>query len=141
MALRSRPPDRDAPTIGVADQGRQESRELAPVQSDIAIHGHCEDRRGTRGLHQVQQEQERRPVGPLQVVKDEQDGTARGHPLDPRVQRLEQPKAVGLRSAQKRSGRDPDLPPELGEQASDFPGDLADIAVQQGRRTGPRILP
>ena len=47
------------------------------------------------GLHQVQQEQERRPVGPQQVVKDEQDGTARGHPLDPRVQRLEQPKAVG----------------------------------------------
>jgi hypothetical protein len=81
-----KPSDRQTPTVGVTDQGWQDRRELAPLQVNIAIHGHGEDRRGTRGLHQMQQEQEGRPVGPVQVVENEQDGAPGRHPLDPGVQ-------------------------------------------------------
>ncbi len=131
---------REGPAVDVAWQGGQDGRKRAPLQFLVAVHGHGQQRRGTPGLHQVREQVEGGLVRPLQVVEDEQHRMPGAHPLEPRVQRLEQPEALGLGRGEGRGGGGPDPLRVLGEQAGDFPGQVTQVPAQQRLRAGPRVI-
>ena len=134
------PAQRKAPALDIARQGRQGGRELAPLRPDVAVHGRRQQRRRPPGPHQVLEQEQRRLVRPLQVVENEQHGMPGRDPPDPRVERLEQPEALGLGRRLGRGGRRPDPVRGLGAQPGDLLGQAVQVLPQHRIRAGPRVI-
>jgi hypothetical protein len=62
------------------------------------------------------------------------------YPLDPRVQRPEQPEAFGFGCTQRSSGGGPNPLSEFGAQAGDISRQVMDVPAQHNLRAGPAVV-
>jgi hypothetical protein len=84
----------------------------------------------------VAQQQQRRPVGPLQVVQHQQDRPAGGDGAEPLPHGLEQPLALGVGIVGQRWAHAADAGRDVGQEAGQLARVLGDLGPQPGPRAG-----
>ncbi len=106
-----------------------------------AVRAQDQQTRGVRRPRQVPQQQQRRPVGPLQVVEHEQH---RGRTRQVRQQPddgLEQPVALGLGLVLGRRRQVGHAPAQLGDEPRELGPVLAGVRAQIGEQSVQRPMP
>ena len=85
------------------------------------------------------EQQQRRRVGPVDVVEDEQQGLTLRDRRQPAFDGLEEPQPLGLRLARGRGAGTADAFGHLGEEAPDVREVLADVGAYPRRRARRRV--
>jgi hypothetical protein len=105
--------------------GEERAQRMAPVQLVAAV-GEHQRRPGAQVVDQVAEQVAGRAVGPVQVLDDQQDRSARGQPVQHAQQQLEQAARSGR--ARRRRRR----PAELRHQPGQLRPRVAEELVQRG---------
>jgi hypothetical protein len=113
---------------GPLQLGQEGPQRVAAVQLVGAV-GEDQGHAGPEVAHQVSEQVAGGPVGPVQVLDHQQDGTAGGQAVEDPEEQLEQP-PWGRARRRPRGGRRRD---QLGDQAGELDAGAAEHAVQLGR--------
>jgi hypothetical protein len=136
-------PERDPPAVAPAEEILEgPGQGAADVRLAVAVRPHHEDRGLGQALSQVLNQQQRRLVGPLQVVENEQDGTVGRRPQQDVPDPVEEhpPLLFGGQLERRRDVRTQST--ETGNELGDLGGVLAErLAERLGARgPGQRLL-
>ena len=126
----------EAVDAGLAPEVAEHVRErMAAVEVGVAVRAEEEHAHRRRRPEQVTEQDERRLVGPVQVVEHEHHGR-RGRDLGEQVgDRVEQPEALGLGVGHHRLGEAGDATREVGDDAHELAAERADLGAHLiGRR-------
>ena len=135
-AVTSSPGTSTRSTSGLSSNEPSVCRGPMPSTSPSRSVSDQEHRAVGRVVDEVAQQAERRVLGPLEVVEDEEDRPPAGDRPQPVAHRVEQPHALGVGVVGQRWAHPADAGADVGEQASEVVGVGVDVALQQPARAG-----
>ena len=120
--------DGDALHAGLAAEiGEQRRQRVGPVEVGVAVGANHQQPHGPGRADQVAQQEEGRPLGPVQVVEDEDEPRGRGRGREPGGDGVEETEALGLGVGLERRFQVGEPICELGHE----PHQVAGMATQQ----------
>ncbi len=127
----------DAVDVDVAAEVGAEIGELVGTRGGaVAVSPHDHEWRPGGGAHHVPQQQQRRPVRPVEVVEHDQGRLSGRDPGDEHRHRLEEPVAIGLRVLRRPQRDAGQTRQQLRERARELGFQSVDALAEGGDREG-----